>query len=176
MTKIVKFFGAPGSGKSTTAAHLFVLLKQQGYNVELIREYIKDWVWEGRKMFSMDQIYILGKQIRKEQICLGKVDFLISDSPIELCCFYEQQNDKPPYVTYDVVKKYCLNNIENGHKHFDFFLNRVKNYNPSGRFQNEEQSNQLAEKLKEFLNDKVPNTIYLDGDKDAANKVLELIL
>ena len=45
---VINLYGGPGTGKSTTAAHVFALLKQRDVNAELVREYAKDIVWEGR--------------------------------------------------------------------------------------------------------------------------------
>jgi pantothenate kinase len=42
-TTIINVYGGPGAGKSTSAAYLYYLLKVAGKNVELVREYVKDW-------------------------------------------------------------------------------------------------------------------------------------
>lgn len=42
-------------------------------NAELVREYVKDWAWEGRKINVNDQIYFLGKQVRRETMLYGKL-------------------------------------------------------------------------------------------------------
>lgn len=39
---VINIFGAPGAGKSTTAAALFALMKLEGYKVELATEHAKD--------------------------------------------------------------------------------------------------------------------------------------
>ena len=81
-TTIINLYGGPGTGKSTSAAYFYYLLKAQGKNVELVREYVKDWAWEGRKISTYDQIYFLGKQVRRESMLYGKVDWIVTDSPI----------------------------------------------------------------------------------------------
>jgi predicted ATPase len=59
--KVINLYGGPGTGKSTTAAALFALMKREGYNVELVTEFAKDLVWTERNKELGDQIYIFGK-------------------------------------------------------------------------------------------------------------------
>ncbi len=46
--KVINLWAGPGAGKSTTAAGLFNLMKIRGYNVELVTEFAKEMVYEGR--------------------------------------------------------------------------------------------------------------------------------
>jgi len=68
MKKIICLYGGPGSGKSTTCAGLYYKLKLKGFNVEMNREYIKEWVWEDREVKEGDQTYFFSKQARRERI------------------------------------------------------------------------------------------------------------
>lgn len=43
MSTIINMCGGPGTGKSTLTAFVYYTLKSQGENVELDREYIKNW-------------------------------------------------------------------------------------------------------------------------------------
>ena len=63
--KIINLIGAPGSGKSTTAAGIFYNLKMKGIKCELLTEYAKDRVWEENFMALNDQLYIFAKQNHK---------------------------------------------------------------------------------------------------------------
>jgi tRNA uridine 5-carbamoylmethylation protein Kti12 len=95
MKRIICLWGGPGTGKTTTAASLFAELKKRGYNAELNREYIKDWVWEKRELIDGDQVYITAKQARKERIYMKQgLDFIITDSPLSLTTFYGNIYDK----------------------------------------------------------------------------------
>lgn len=47
-TRVITLWGGPGSGKSTMAAEIYARLKRQLCNVEMVREYVKGWAWEGR--------------------------------------------------------------------------------------------------------------------------------
>ena len=68
MKVIVCLYGGPGTGKSTTGAALYARFKQADYNAEMNREYIKEWVWEGREVKPGDQTYFFAKQARKERL------------------------------------------------------------------------------------------------------------
>lgn len=43
---VINLFGGPSTGKSTTAAEIFVYLKKKKINCEYITEYAKDKTWE----------------------------------------------------------------------------------------------------------------------------------
>ena len=91
MTTIINLYCGPGGGKSTTSAFLFYLLKSSGLNAEMVREYVKEWAWEGRVPSAFDQIYLLGKQVRKESMLLGKVDYVVTDCPVLIGSLYAQK-------------------------------------------------------------------------------------
>jgi predicted ATPase len=88
MTKFINIFGGPGVGKSTTTAALFSVMKMSGYNVELVTEVAKDFVWEDRATTLTIQPYITIKQFRNLIRLKGKVEYVITDAPILLGCVY----------------------------------------------------------------------------------------
>ena len=55
--KIINFYGAPGTGKSTLACELFVYMKKHGYNVELASEYAKECVYEKKYLNYINTRY-----------------------------------------------------------------------------------------------------------------------
>lgn len=155
--KIICLYGGPGSGKSTAAAGVFHQLKSQHFDCELNREYIKDWVWEGREVRPGDQTYIFAKSARKERVFIQQgLDFIITDSPLILTHFYGLKYDQfeRDYNTSRVM-------LEHHHgfcKHHDYsvehyFINRTKPFNQNGRNENEEQAKEIDAELRLFLND-----------------------
>jgi ABC-type oligopeptide transport system ATPase subunit len=116
--KVVNIFGGPGTGKSTTAAGLFYLMKISGYNVELVTEYAKDMTWEDRHNILGDQLYILAKQNRRLERLRDKVDWVITDSPVIMGVNYAPEDYYDNFVpmafdlwnSYDNINFYLVNN------------------------------------------------------------------
>lgn len=85
--KVLNFFAGPGAGKSTMAAAVFAELKFRGVNCELVTEYAKELCWLG-ELKDASQSDISEVQIFKQDILRGKVDLLITDSPLLLGLIY----------------------------------------------------------------------------------------
>lgn len=152
-TTIIDFYGGPGTGKSTSAAYLYYLMKDAGLSVELVREYVKDWAWEKRQVSNYDQFYLFGKQIRRESMLYEKVDYIITDSPIFQGLYYAEKYS-PEHVrlgieaaTYAFYKQAHAD----GHNHYHVFLQRSKPYNPEGRYQSLEEAQLIDQGIKDLL-------------------------
>lgn len=142
---LVNLFGAPGAGKSTGAAYIFSQLKMRGINAELVTEFAKDKVWEGSKAVFENQAYIFGKQYFRISRCADQVDVIVTDSPLLLSILYN--NDEDLGGTFDAV----VRRVAKKYNSKNYYLKRVKDYNPSGRFQTEEESDEIAVELKRLL-------------------------
>ncbi len=155
MKKIICLWGGPGTGKSTTCAGLFSRLKKLGYNIEMNREYIKDWVWEKRELLDGDQVYITAKQARKERIYMkAGLDFIITDSPLALTTFYGgiyDKYEKEFNACKQIVKQHHQFCKDLGYKINHYFLVRTKQYNPSGRNQTAEEAVDFDSRIQIFL-------------------------
>lgn len=81
---VLNLFGPPCSGKSTLAAGIFYSLKCRGYNVEMALEYVKDSVYDGNSWPFKDQIYVFANQLKRLRQYEGKVDIVVTDSPLLL--------------------------------------------------------------------------------------------
>ena len=136
---VVNLYGAPGAGKSTGAAYVFSQLKMRGVNAELVTEFAKDKVWEGSKAVFENQAYIFGKQYFRISRVKDKVDVVVTDSPIILSCFYGENDPILGEEFNAFVKKVSASFCS-----LDAFIDRVKPYNPVGRFQTEEQSDDIS--------------------------------
>lgn len=150
-TTVVNLFGGSGIGKSTTAAHLYAEMKYAGFNVELVREYVKAWAWHGKQITPFDQTYILGKQSQYESSLYGKVDYIVTDSPLLLGPVYEtfhtgsSLNVGSAFAFLDQAKK-------NGVEHRNFVLKRNEPFDTRGRYESLEQATQVDNLIEHFLN------------------------
>lgn len=146
-TIVINLFAAPGAGKSTGAAYIFSKLKMAGINCELITEYAKDKTWEKNAAALDCQEYIFGKQSYRMARCASQVDVIITDSPLPIGLFY---NTDPALdknfenVVMNIFKKYDNHN---------YFLTRVKEYNPVGRNQTKEEADTIGDKMQDFLDE-----------------------
>ena len=180
MKIIVCLYGGAGSGKSTTCADLFTKFKQQNYDAEMNREYIKEWVWEGREVKPGDQTYFFAKQSRKERQYMEKnIEVIITDSPLLLTHFYGlkyDQFEKEFNTSAKMLEHHHAICKHYGYKVEHFFINRVKKYNPNGRFQTEEESRKIDTEMKTMLDESGIKYESIDGDENAAKKIYEIIV
>lgn len=168
MTLVVNLYGGPGTGKSTTAALTFGILKQIGMNVELVTEYAKDRVWDEHFSIFSNQIYLFGKQYHRLHRLLNKVDIIITDAPLLLSLYYG--TNVPASFRQLVMDTYS------SMRNLDIFLRRVKPYNPAGRMQTEQEARDIDVKLAALLSEKGIETYPVTGDKTAPEIIGKLAI
>ena len=168
-TIIVNMLAGSGAGKSTNSARLFAMMKDLGIEVELVNEWIKDMVWEERKEVFKCQPYITSKQLYKIQRVCGKVDVIITDSPIILGALYGN-NESETFKKFVIEKFNSFNNI-------NIFLNRTKKFNPNGRNERTiEEARSNDKKLINILNENNIKYTVVDGNEEGCKQVLKMIL
>lgn len=186
MTKVINIYGASSTGKSTTAAMLFAYLKNKLISAELVKEYIKAWAFQERPITNMDQYYIIGKEIHNKEVLFGKVDYIISDSPLQQGNFYLHRNR--PDLNFDslgpldpMIFDFISEAEKQGIEFYNFMVYRTSMpFEANGRYQTEEQSNQDHKDMKHFLThpirNKFLNLIDIKGDKeDRIKQIVEII-
>ena len=174
-TTIISTYAGPGAGKSTSAAYLYAKLKQEGVNAELVREYVKDWAWEGRTIGQFDQILFLGKQAHRETMLFGKVDVIVTDCPVWLIAFYAEKHSSPfiHQGAEALVRAYYEQVRIDGHRHIHIWVNRSKPYNPDGRYQDEAAAKQLDADLRPFLEKRGIGLIETDSSFNSLDRLLK---
>jgi len=174
-TTIINLYGGPSSGKSTSAAFLYYLLKTQGKNVELVREYVKDWAWEQRTISTYDQIYFLGKQVRRESMLYGKVEYIITDSPVMMNLYYAQRYC--PVGLAEGIRAATLSfyrqAAEDGHNHYHIMLKRNKPYQGEGRYQTEAEAKEIDLGVQQALTHLKFPLLHSTPDEDQLKLVWE---
>lgn len=168
--KMINLFGPPSSGKSTTAAGLFYLMKIKGYSVELITEYAKQMVWERQHKAQFEnQVSIAAKQHDKQLNLVGHgIEYAITDSPLLLTLLYQP---KGYYQSFNNL----VFDMNSAYSNYNILLERNFDYSPIGRNHSEEESIEIQSKIKEFLDsNKVPYTI-VEANPTSNLKILNLI-
>lgn len=138
---IVNLFGGPCVGKSVIASELFVAMKKENYNVELVNEYAKELTYEERfNILDQDQLYIFAKQHRKILRLKDKVDFIITDSPLLLSIVYAGLNLNN--IFDEKTFKDLVVNINNKYNNLNVLLKRnsTYRYKKEGRYQDEKEA------------------------------------
>lgn len=167
-TLVINLYSGPGAGKSTLAAWIFAKLKQLEINVELVTEYAKDKVWEESYGILNNQIYMFSKQHHKLNRVLGKVDVIITDSPIMMgVCYDLEDNLELKKLVYSEYLK--MNNL-------NYFLNRTTNYEEIGRNQNLEEAIEMDKIIYQHLLDYDIQIKHIDVDKKSRKKLLKKIV
>ena len=174
--RIICLYGGSSCGKSTACAGLYYKLKLLGYECEMNREYIKDWIWENRAPKDGDQSYFFAKMARRERLYIqSNLDFIITDSPLILTHFYGLKNDRYEQLTNTslaMLENHHLYCVENGYKIDHFFLKRCKKYSESGRYQTEEEAKVFDEEIKSMLAQFNINYKEINSDKNVAENLL----
>ena len=175
MTILINILGAPSTGKSSLSSKLLAELKELECEAEYSPEYVKGWVWEGKKIGPFDQFYIFGKETHNQSMLFDKVDYVISDSPVMLTAFYHYYYDGRDTLK-DVCKEFYKMAEEHGVTVLNFFLTRRKKYNPKGRYQTQEQADQLAKDLENWLTKEGYEYEVLDyPDEKRIERILEVL-
>lgn len=167
---VVNFFGGPGSGKSTMAAAVFAALKFRNYNVELVREYAKELAWMGF-LPSFSQYSIFNEQLERQEMLYGKVEAIITDSPLLLSTFYDAHRKiDSPILQRRVQEEWDKTD------NLNFFVQRVKPYNPAGREQTEKEAREIDLKLMSFMANNVQSWFEVLGAHRAVDEVVDRVI
>lgn len=145
-TIVINLFGEPSAGKSTCAMDITAKLKRKGINAEYVSEFAKDKVYENNGEVFKHQEYLFGKQSFKMGRVRDKVQVMVVDSPLILSIIYNQNN-----VLGEDFNKTVLN-VFNSYDNRNYLLTRNHTYENEGRFQNEEEAQEVRNQIVEKLN------------------------
>ena len=163
---IINLFGGPSAGKSTTAHGITSLLKQRGLLCEMASEVAKDIVWRGDHGTLDNQILLFAMQYEKIRLLLGRVDYIVCDSPLLLSKVYDNTGSLHLHGLIDDVNSQFDN--------FNIFLNRKKAYQPIGRVHSETEAHQLDVEMLDLLIDNNQNYITLDADDNVCETIANM--
>lgn len=143
-TIVINLFGGPGCSKSSFCASIFAQLKWLDINCEMALEFAKDLVWEGNLTKLKDQFYVFGHQYNRIFRLNGKLDVIITDSPLLNSVVYDVRGNQ-------IFKKLIIEE-HNSFNNMNFFIHRAKPYNPNGRVHTYEEALELDKKILDMLN------------------------
>ena len=167
---VVNLFGAPGAGKSTGAAQVFCTLKKLGVNCELVTEFAKDKTWEHNMKALSCQEYVFGKQSYRFARCRDDVDVIVTDSPLPLSIIYNSN----PAIEESFPK--IIMDIFNTYTNINFFINRVKPYNPKGRNQTESESDVISTDVQRLCNKLGIFYESINGDDEGYQYIVDRVV
>lgn len=154
----INLISSSGSGKSTVAAGLYAYLKKSGFEVELVREVIKDWAYECRFPQEYDQLMIFASQLHAEDKMLRYgIPNIITDSPLFMQCFYAKNYKFPCWKQlFQIAKKF-----EKNHPSFNIWLDRTGvPFNPNGRYEKKrEEAEKLDGLMMDFMGEVLDNMV-----------------
>ena len=152
-TLVVNFFAGPGAGKTTCAWEVAAELKKKNIVTEYVPEYAKELVWDNRRDLLdgsyKNQLHVLHEQAHRIDRLLGKVDVVVTDSPVLLQPAYCKENQSE-------FEQQALN-IFSSRNNFNLFINRGSHYEQAGRLHTLEESRTVDGEVKDILS---RNNIY----------------
>ena len=167
-TIFVNLFGGPCVGKSVLCAEVFSKLKKRGIDCEMALEYVKDLVWEESFEKIKNQVYIFGKQQNRLFRLNGKVDVVITDSPLLNSIVY--YNGDNPHFTDVVMFEFKKLNSAN------YYINRSFEYIENGRMQTLEEAKKVDSAYKKLLDTNDVTYTQLSIDKDNLQIIVDDIM
>jgi len=152
-TLVVNLYAGAGAGKTTCAWLIAGELKKRNIVTEYVSEYAKELVWDNNTALlngSYDnQLSVLSEQYRRIHRLIGKVDVVVTDSPLLLSGMYVKEN----HDKFNAVVLSMYNECDN----FNLFINRGEYYEQAGRIHSLEQSVEIDNNIKAFLDN---NNVY----------------
>lgn len=145
------------------------MMKIKGLNVELVTEYAKQLLFEGRLEDMMDrQEYIYAKQHAKLQDLSDKADWVVTDSPILLSAAYpeinahlDKENRLKPWPALSTFQ-YLVRQQYDFYDNVNIWLQRPLDYQTEGRLQDEEEAKWIDERLLQELKGRDMSIVQVD--------------
>jgi len=132
-------------------------------------EYAKDITWEESYKKLENQIYVFGKQHSRVNRLLGKVDVVITDSPLLNSIVYDNSNNDAlkNLVLYEFKKLNTLN----------FYVSRRIKYEENGRNQSIDEAIKIDNIYKKILEDNQIQYFEIEPGQDyiVTDKIFDTI-
>jgi hypothetical protein len=148
-TLVVNLYAGPGAGKTTCAWLVAGELKKLGVVTEYVPEYAKELVWDDRTDLLdgsyKNQTAVLAEQNRRIERLRGKVDVIVTDSPLLMSSMYAKENVEQ----FEQLDFSMYNRCDN----FNLFIIRGNGFEQEGRIHSLQESKEIDEEIKGFLDE-----------------------
>lgn len=146
-TLVVNLYAGPGAGKTTGAWIIAGELKKLNIVTEYVSEYAKELIWDNESHLLggsfKNQFNVLKEQNRRINRLIGKVDVVVTDSPILQQGMYVQERiDEFNNIAFSLYNMYS---------NFDIFIERGHYFEQAGRIHSREESIEIDTKIKNFF-------------------------
>lgn len=168
---VINLWGAPSSGKSTNAAGLYYLMKIKKYKVELVREYVKDLIWDENYEELKKQDIIFLNQNQRQARFNSKLDYIITDSPLPLSFYYASESfvKENPLFEQEVWDAY------NGYHNINFFVTQSHDFEDFGRLHNQSEAKKIEDDIRRIISNNSLPHIQLQTTPTLINDLLGLV-
>ena len=148
----INIFAGPSVGKSTLSAYIFFNMKMRGYKIELVQEYVKEFVYDKRIRRKYDQLNIFARQLEREERVLSYSDdvMVVTDCPFVMSIPYAQMLGFPDCTALVNIAKA----FDTDYPPVNIFLTRSDEieFDPDGRYQNSiDEARAVDDMIYEFL-------------------------
>lgn len=165
-SKKISIVGGPGSGKSTLASQINSALKSTGQNSIFLEEYVVEFIGKYGPPEKLEhQLVVFDRQRESELRHNGEKDFIICDSASWTSYVYGRSIMEHPLKLSDIatlthLHEKVLNTID----YWDaiFYIPVLDKFveNDGVRYHNQEQSIQIGNRLKTWL--EIENVPFID--------------
>lgn len=108
-----------------------------------------------------DQLQLFAVQNRRQQRLLGKVDYVVTDSPILLNSWYYTYNTPNPLSSLLQL----MDDIWNTYDNINILIEREHKFETIGRVHDEQQSHEIQDGIVDMLYQKhIPYIIWKSGN------------
>lgn len=177
----IALLGAPGTGKSTVAAYVYALLKDEGLDGDLVQEYIREHINRHKKVPSITfQNIVYERQLEKENILPEGLDFFVTDSPHILSYIYAAM-----YINYDDIDQVellgdlYLKFLRESRKAYDLVYVLEHNHRPKMddgvRYQTKDEMRVLKKGIPHFLDLHKVNYRVMDKGLSSKNRAKQIV-
>lgn len=172
----ISITGGPGVGKSVLAAWIYQEMKSRfGSSIELVREWVKTWAWQGIIPESWDRLYMFAKQLRSEDIVLRSGMHIVTDCSLLTAIGYMQYHSAP-------CCSECIDLLEKFNAEFpsiEVYVERAVPYKREGRYETEQQLARVDALMYNLWMgvqyDKIKFNPVKDGKQDLLEKIIEIM-